>query len=149
MSAALLVSPRRGISVTPQETSNEEFKSLVGKDAVGAPDWVSDFEDGSLITGRTMTLNVALSDTTTATATTTVSSTATFLGLIVQDPNVTITSATLAPPGSTNWTNAAGQVIVGAAVPEPQALAAAIVGLAAAWVGVRRRFRRGAAQGIG
>jgi len=111
--------------------------------------WVADFNDGFLITGRPVTLTLALSDNSTASATTTVSSTATFLGLVVDDPTVTITSATLTPPGSTGWVNAAGQVIVGTAVPEPQTIAIGFVAAAGAFVGWRRRSGRGSARGLG
>lgn len=115
-----------------------------GISAFGGRFWVSDFYDGSLIAGQTVTLTLALSDNSTASATTTVSSTAAFLGLIV-DPAVTITSATLSRPGNNVYTTAAGQVIVGAAVPEPATLTLAVLAAGGVWVGWRRSSRRGAA----
>lgn len=116
--------------------------------AFGGHFWVADFERGSLISGQAVTLTLGLSNNTTASATTTVSSTATFLGLIV-DPVVTITSATLSRPGNTNYTTAAGLVIVGAAVPEPATLPLALFAVAAAWGAWRRSATRGAARDAG
>ncbi len=109
--------------------------------------WMSDFNDGNFIAGD-VTLSLLLSDNSTPSVTTNVTQSTTFMGLIVDDPNVTITSATLGASGSGRVT-AAGQVIVGVAVPEPQAIAIALIGAAGAWVGVRRRFGRGAVRGIG
>jgi hypothetical protein len=116
--------------------------------AFGGRFWVADFENGSLISGGVVTLTLGLSNNTTASATTTVSSTATFLGLIV-DPAVTITSATLSRPGNTNYTTAAGLVIVGAAVPEPATLPLALIAVGAAGVGWRRCSTRGAGRDAG
>lgn len=115
-----------------------------GISAFGGRFWVTDWDNGSLVTGQAVTLTLSLSDNSTASATTTVSSTAAFLGLIV-DPAVTITSATLSRPGINLYTTAAGQVIVGVVVPEPATLTLAILAAGGVWVGWRRRPRRGAA----
>lgn len=119
-----------------------------GISAFGGRFWGADFFDGRLITGQTVTLTLALSDTTSAIASTTVSSTGTFLGLIV-DPAVTIISATLSRPGDNRYTTAAGQVIVGVAVPEPATLTLAVIAAGGLWVGWRSRSGRGAAGVVG
>jgi hypothetical protein len=134
---------------TLARNTNLVFNSFSpGISGFGGRFWVTDFETGSLIPGRTVTLTLGLSNNTTASANVAVSSTATFLGLIV-DPAVTITSATLSAPGDTNYITAAGQVIVGAAVPEPTALTLMLIGAGVSWIGWRRFSRGGAGRDPG
>lgn len=103
--------------------------------------WVADFNDGSVIPSRTVSLTLTFSDATTGTTSAVVSGTNTFLGIVV-DPSATVTQASLSLPGSTSQTTAAGQVIVGTAVPEPSTLV--IAAAAAAMLGWRacRRCHR-------
>lgn len=103
--------------------------------------WVADFSDGSVVPSRTVSLTLTFSDATTGSTSAVVSGTNTFLGIVV-DPSATVTQARLSQPGSTGMTAAAGQVIVGTAVPEPSTLviataAAAMLG----WRSCRRRPR--------
>ena len=116
--------------------------------AFGGRFWVADFEDGRFIPGQSLTLTLGLSNNTTVAATTAISSTTTFMGLIV-DPAITIVSATLSPPGDTNYTTAAGQVIVGAAVPEPATLTLAVMAAGGLWFGWRSCTRHGATRVTG
>jgi hypothetical protein len=101
--------------------------------------WVADFNEGSVIPSRTVTLTLTFSDSTTGSTSALVSGTNTFLGIVV-DPAATVTQARLSAPGFTGQTTAAGQVIVGTAVPEPSTLVIAAAAAAAfGWRACRRR----------
>lgn len=115
-----------------------------GVQGFGGRFWVADFNDGSVIPSRTVSLTLTFSDATTGTTSAVVSGTNTFLGIVV-DPSATVTQARLSQPGSTGMTTVAGQVIVGTAVPEPSTLVIATA--AAAMLGWRACWRRQRPEG--
>ncbi len=105
--------------------------------------WVADFNEGGVIPSRTVTLTLTFSDSTTGSTSALVSGTNTFLGIVV-DPAATVAQARLSAPGFTGQTTAAGQVIVGTAVPEPSTLVIAAAAAAAlGWRACRRRRPEG------